>query len=168
MVKFSSIKIQFADEKLGFDCLDLFNEFRHTAWALSSIQERNKWISIFNAHVNLEQIAEQKFNLPAGTLKGLCLAYGTSRIAFKQLRKPELVSFLAHWNTTVKINIRVPENRMTISIIGSKYKTRIIAPIKHSLLPSQEIIHRAYNQVAVRKQLGLPPQKWKLKLNRYQ
>jgi len=157
MVRFANIYIQTDDDLLGFDCLDLFNEFRSEAWALSPPQKRKAWHSVLNAQHNLEQIAEQRFNLPKGTFKGLCLAYGTARSAFKQLRRPELIPFLAHWNTSVTLTIKLTERKAIATIIGSKYRTVAEIPLKYLLLPEKANLIKAYNNVAVRKQLGVIP-----------
>lgn len=165
MVGFSNIFIKIGKDKLGFNCFDLFNEFREELWALGPRFESQLLKKAFLRQREAERKLEIELRLPEGTLSGTCFIFGSELAVKKQLARPELVEFLKHWGTSAEVEINVVCGGIKIKIVGHSLRCSLVLPIKRALFPIGAQFNRAYANIATRRQSGIPPRSTCLSLS---
>lgn len=157
MVRFSKITVIQKGQEFGFDHLAVFNEFRLEVLYFTLQPEKDLLMQTFNSHKSIENLLERKFRKPKGQFEGICLAYGTAKAASKFVNNPLIRKVLEHWDTRIEILINLDTRKSKTDILFKDRQSSIEINARYSLIPFDANIESAYNAVAIRRQLSLPP-----------
>jgi len=157
MVRFNKITVIQKGQEFRFDHLAVFNEFRLEVLYFTLQPEKDLLVQTYNSHKNVEGLLECKFRKPKGQFEGICLAYGTAKAASQFVNHPTLRKVLEHWDTRIELLINLDTHRSKTDILFKDRQSSIEINARYSLIPFEANVESAYNAVAIRRQLSLPP-----------
>ena len=154
MVRFRAITILQEQDSLGFDCLDLFNEFRRELW---DTHLQGRYLNdTFKWQQELERDFETLTCSRPGTMAGIYLVMGNEREVDNLVDNQLAVSLFRRWDTEIDLTIDMKQEKVKVTAYGYGMEFVKYYSTQYLLFPSQANLSEAYSKVAIRKQLGLP------------
>ena len=144
MVRFVNITIEFQDGSTHKSrSLAEFNAFRCSRWDELISPDRSNYIREFNSHSTAEREWENRYQLPVGSLRGVCLLFGDRITAGEKLALPEAREVLSHPGTEARIELDEPTGTAYVLICSGQVswapKCFLYSyPISETLIPQFE------------------------------